>query len=807
MRKLVLLFCLSPALLFGQTASELQSKRITLPNGWSLSPAGESMPLGDLPLNIAIAPNKKYIAVTNNGQSTQSIQLIDTKARQVLDTKEIGKAWLGLVFGDDSKTLYASGGNDNWIVRYDIKAQKLVIKDTIVIGKPWPEKISVAGLALDDRANRLYVVTKENNSLYVVDTKAKSTIKRIELKGEAYACILSPDKKSLYISCWGCDKIIVFNTQQLTITTEIPVGDNPNDMVLTKRGTYLLVANANDNSVSVIDVKSNKVIEVLNTALYPNAPSGSTTNSVALSEDEKTLYIANADNNCLVVFDFSKPGNSQSRGFIPVGWYPTCVRTIGNQILVTNGKGASSLANPNGPSPVKKRQEVAYQKGDTQKPVEVQYIGGLFKGTLSMIPVPDEKSLAVYSQAVYSNTPYNKKSETESEGMVGNPIPMKRGDKSPIKHVFYVIKENRTYDQVLGDMPKGNGDTTLVLFGKKITPNQHGLADQFVLFDNFYVNGEVSADGHNWSLGAYATDYLEKTWVTSYGRRGGSYDAEGNRAIANNKNGYLWDFCKRQGVSYRTYGEFADGGKANIPSLEGHVCKKYTGWDESVMDTIRFHQWRKDFDSLLAIDQVPQLNTLRIINDHTEGLRLGKPTPKAHVADNDYAVGLFVEHLSKSKIWRESAVFIVEDDAQNGPDHVDAHRSTLYVAGGFVKRNFVDHTMYSTASVLRTIEQILGLPPMSQYDAAAETLWRSFSESADITPFKSINAQIDLFERNTAMNEWQRKSEQFDFRKEDSIPDDAFNEVLWYAIKGSATKCPAPRHAAFVKVSEIEEDD
>jgi YVTN family beta-propeller protein len=807
MRKLILLFCLSPALLFAQTASELQSKRITLPNGWSLSPAGASLPLGDLPLNIAVAPNKKFIAVTNNGQSKQSIQLIDTKAHLVLDAKEIGKAWLGLVFSDDSKTLYVSGGNDNWIVRYEIKAQKLLIKDTIIIGKPWPEKISVAGLALDDKASRLYVVTKENNSLYVVDTKTKGTIKRIALNGEAYTCILSPDKKLLYISCWGCDKVIVMNTQQLTITTEIPVGDNPNDMVLTKRGNYLLVANANDNSVSVIDIKKNKVVEVLNAALYPNAPSGSTTNSVALSEDEKILYIANADNNCLVVFDFSKPGNSQSRGFIPVGWYPTCVRTIGNQILVANGKGASSFANPNGPSPVKKKQEVAYQKGDTQKPVEVQYIGGLFKGTLSMIPIPDEKSLAVYSQAVYANTPYNKESETESKGMVGNPIPMKRGEKSPIKYVFYVIKENRTYDQVLGDVPEGNGDSSLVLFGKKVTPNQHALAKQFVLFDNFYVNGEVSADGHNWSLGAYATDYLEKTWVTSYGGRGGSYDAEGNRAIANNKNGYLWDICKRQGVSYRTYGEFADGGKANIPSLIGHVCAKYTGWDESVRDTARYYQWRKDFDSLLAINQVPQLNTLRIINDHTEGLRLGKPTPKAHVADNDYAVGLFVEHLSKSKIWNESAVFIVEDDAQNGPDHVDAHRSTLYVAGGFVKRQFVDHTMYSTASVLRTIEQILGLPPMSQYDAAAETLWRSFTDTPNSSTFKSVAPEIDLSERNTAMNEWQRKSESFDFRKEDSIPDDAFNEVLWYAIKGSATKCPAPRHAAFFKVSEIEEDE
>jgi YVTN family beta-propeller protein len=793
--------------LVAQSLSDIQANKITLPNGWSLSPVGASLPLGDLPLNMVIAPNKKIMAVTNNGQSTQSIQLIDLKKKQLLDTKEIGKSWLGLAFSDDSKTLYASGGNDNWIIRYEIKEQKLSVLDTIVIGKPWPEKISIAGLALDDKASRLYVVTKENNSLYVVNTITKKIIKQLKLKGEAYACLLSSNKDVLYISCWGCDKVLLVDTNQLIITNEITVGDNPNDMVLTRKGVFLLVANANDNSVSVIDLKKNKVIEELNSALYPKAPSGSTANSVSLSEDEKTLYIANADNNSLAVFDFSLPGNSKSKGFIPVGWYPTCVRTIGTEIFVTNGKGFSSFPNPKGPNPARKAQKVTYQKGETEKPEEVQYIGGLFKGTLSIIATPTEKDLVLFSQAVYANSPYSKKSETQTTGAIGNPIPMKLGDPSPIKYVFYIIKENRTYDQVLGDVAEGNGDTTLVLFGKKITPNHHALVKEFVLFDNFYVNGEVSADGHNWTMGAYATDYLEKTWVTSYGGRGGSYDAEGNRGIANNKNGFLWDFCNRAGVSYRTYGEFADRGKANIPSLEGHVCKRYTSWDQSVMDTVRYHQWKHDFDSLLNSNQVPQLNTLRVINDHTEGLRLGRPTPQAHVADNDYAVGLFVEHLSKSKIWKESAVFIVEDDAQNGPDHVDAHRSTLYVAGGFVKRQFVDHTMYSTASVLRTIEQILGLPPMSQYDAGAETLWRSFTDVANTSPFQSIPAQIDLFARNTAMNEWQRKSERFDFRKEDSIPDDAFNEVLWAAIKGDKSKCPAPRHAAFVKVKVEEEED
>jgi YVTN family beta-propeller protein len=808
MKNLLLLLVLTAgSSLRAQTLEQLKANQITLPTGWKLSPVGSSITLGDLPLNISIAPNQKLAAVTNNGQSTQSIQLIDLKTQQVVDTKIIGKAWLGLTFSADSKTLYASGGNDNWVVRYSTQQNKLTILDTIVIGKPWPEKISIAGLALDDAQNRLYVTTKDNNSIYVVDTKTKGILKQIKLAGEGYTCLLSKDKKRLYVSCWGCDRIVLINTQQLTIEGEIKVGDNPNDMVLSKNNQFLFVANANDNSVSVIDLSKKKEIEVLNAALYPNAPSGSTSNSVALSSDGKYLYIANADNNCLAVFDVSNPGNSQSKGFIPVGWYPTVVRTVGSTLLVVNGKGFSSLPNPMGPSPIKKKQKVNYQQGDTKKAEEVQYIGGLFKGTLSFISAPDEKQLASFSQAVYANSPYTKKSETETAGQVGNPIPTKLGQPSPIKYVFYVIKENRTYDQVLSDVPGGNGDTTLLLFGKKNTPNQHALVKDFVLYDNFYVNGEVSADGHNWSLGGYATDYLEKNWVTSYGGRGGTYDAEGTREIANNKNGFIWDFCKRAGVSYRTYGEFADGGKANIPVLEGHFCKKFTSWDESVMDTTRFYQWKHDFDSLLAINQVPRLNTLRFINDHTEGLRLGRPTPQAHVADNDYAVGLFVEYLSKSKIWKETAIFIVEDDAQNGPDHVDAHRSLLFVAGGFVKRNYIDHTMYSTASVLHTIEMILGLPPMSQYDAAAETLWRSFNAEPNLTPFNSVPSEMNLFERNVAMNEWQRKSEKFNFRKEDSVPDDEFNEVLWAAIKGDGKKCPPPRHAAFVKVGAIDTGD
>ncbi len=792
---------------YGQSLEQLEKQRIMLPNGWSLTPVGKSLPLGDLPLNIAVSKTGRYMAVTNNGQSTQNIQLFDAKKEIELDNVKIAKSWYGLKFSADEKRLYASGGNDNLILQYNIVNNKLVITDTFKISTGKKELLSPTGIEVDDAQELLYVVTKENNTLYVLSLLTKEIISQTKLVGEAYTCLLSPDKNTLYISCWGCDKIILFDTKLKAISNTIAVGDNPNEIILNKNGTYLFVANANDNSVSIIDLNTQKLIETLNAALYPNAPSGSGTNGLALSRDEKILYIANADNNCLAVFDVTVAGKSLSKGFIPVGWYPTNVKVIDKKIFVANGKGFSSQANPYGPSPFRKREAVIYQQGDTSKPIGVQYIGGLFKGTMSIIPTPNEKQLSIFSKAVYANTPYTKTKEADADGLVGNPIPKKVDDKSPIKYVFYVIKENRTYDQVLGDVKKGNGDADLCLFGEKITPNQHKLVNEFVLLDNFYVDAEVSADGHNWSMGAYATDYLEKTWPTNYGGRGGKYDAEGNRGIANNKAGFIWDHCKRNNVSYRTYGEFADNGKANIPSLKNNMCNYFEGYNMNVKDTVRFAQWKKDFDSLLAVNAVPQLSTVRFGNDHTEGLRKGRPTPNAYVADNDLAVGMFVEHLAKSKIWNETAIFILEDDAQNGADHVDAHRSTAYLAGGFVKRNFVDHTMYSTSSMLRTIELILGMPPMTQYDAAAMPLWRCFANTASPSTFKTIEATINLDDKNIVENKWQRRSEEFNFADVDAVPDLEMNEIIWVAVKGEHVPFPAPKRAAFVKVNKIEKDE
>jgi YVTN family beta-propeller protein len=804
MKRIFLVIAIASMGMFTQAQD---AKKIILPNGWALSPAGNSLSLGDLPLNMAVSKSKKLMAITNNGQSKQSIQLINLASNTILDNIKIDKSWLGIAFSADEKTLYASGGNDNWILKYSITNNKLILADSIKLGDKWPNKISPAGICINDAKNILYVVTKDDSSLYEINLLSKKILKKTALPAEAYTCVLSNDNAELYISVWGAEKLVVYNTLSQKITSSIPTGTHPNDLILSKNGKTIYVANGEDNSVSVIDIKNKKVLETLNCALYPNAPAGSTTNGVALSTDEKTLYIANADNNCLAVFDVTTLGNSKSKGFIPVGWYPTSVKVVGSKIYVTNGKGFSSFANPLGPDPYNKNAQMAVQKGLLKNTKEVQYIGGLMKGTLSIINTPSEKQLGLYSAAVYDNTPYTKMNEEKSNAEIGSVIPQKVGEPSKIKYVFYIVKENRTYDQVLGDVKEGNGDASLCLFGEKITPNQHALTKEFVLLDNFYVNGEVSADGHNWTFGAYANDYLEKNWVTSYGGRGGNYDAEGTRAIANNKNGFIWDYAKRAGVSYRTYGEFADDYKPNLPVLKDHFCPYFTSWDQTVRDTTRVGQWKRDFDSLLSKNAVPRLNTMRLINDHTEGMKLGRPSPYAHVADNDLAVGMLVDYLSKSSIWNESVVFIVEDDAQNGPDHVDAHRSPAYLAGGFVKRGFVDHTAYTTTSILKTIELILGMPPMSQYDAGAASLWRCFNNVSNPKGFITKPLQFDINEKNTARTAMQRKSETFNFKKEDSINDHDFNEVLWKGLKGESALVPAPKRAAFLKMNPKKDTD
>ena len=785
-----------------------QATRVLLPNGWSLSPAGSSsLPLGDLPLNMQLAPGGRLLAITNNGQSRQSIQLVDVATRQVLDDQAIGKSWYGLAWGPGATRLYASGGNDNVVLAYPVAGSRLGRADTIRLGRPWPHKIGPTGLAVDAAGRRLYVATKEDSSLYVIDLQTKQTVSRLALGHEAYACLLAPDGRTLYVSLWGGDELLAYDVATGKIRARLATQSHPNELIQSGNGRYLFVANANDNSVSVVDARAWRVLETISTSLYPTRLTGSTPNGLALSADEKTLYIANADNNCLAVFDVSRPGHSAARGFIPTGWYPTCVRTTKKEILVANGKGFSSLPNPGGPQPARKRDSSGYQTGTSAADGPVQYIGGLFKGTLSFIAPPTALQLAAYTQQVYANTPFTPELAAQAAGEAGNPVPRRAGEASPIKHIFYIIKENRTYDQVLGDMQEGNGDSTLCLFGERVTPNHHALAREFVLLDNFYVNAEVSADGHNWSTAAYATDYVEKTWPTSYGGRGGTYDYEGTRLVAYPRDGFIWDYCQRAGLSYRSYGEFAEDGKTPLKALRGHICLRSPGFDMDVRDTERERIWAADFDSLLALGQVPQFSTIRLSNDHTSGQQLGKIAPRAAVADNDLALGRLVAHLAASPLWAESVVFVVEDDAQNGPDHVDAHRSPAFLIGPHVRRNFVDHSLYTTAGILRTMELILGLPPMSQYDAAARPLFGCFQAAPTLAPYRARPAEISLEQRNTAFNRSAERSARFNLAREDAAPDLDLNEVVWKSVKGENSQMPAPRRGAFLRLAPVGDDD
>lgn len=792
--------CYLLLMLLGAACCNIRAQKVQLPNGWSLSPAGNSVPLSsDLPLNIALSSDGIHAAITNNGNGVQSIDLVNLKRKKVVFTKVIKNAWLGLAFG--KKYLYASAGNDDIIIRYLLNGERLESRDTIKLGAAWPvNKISPAGLCLNEKKQRLYVVSKENNSLYICNTQTMKKVKRLPLCAEAYTCVLNPKLNELYISAWGGSKVLIFDTNSETISDSVGTGDHPCDMAVSKNGKWLYVANANSNSVSVINLATRHLAETLNTAITPDAPIGSTTNSVALSADNKTLYIANADNNYLAVFDVSVPGSSHSNGFIPVGWYPTCVRTIGDKILVANGKGMSSFPNVISPDAKPSTLNLPYKKSraakDNKKP-KVLYIGSMLKGTLSVIPVPSAVQQLTYTRQVYENTPYTEK-KGKTEGT-------EAGATFPIKYVFYVLKENRTYDQVLGDMAEGNGDSSLCLFGRKVTPNQHALANEFGLLDNFYVDGEVSADGHNWSMAAYATDFTEKTWPTNYRGGGGKYDFDGSRPVANPSRGFIWDYCERAGVSFRNYGEFMDNGEPSYGVLKNkkNYCHNYPGWNLDIQDIAREKVFEHDFDSLLSINKVPHFNTIYLPNDHTSGLAKGAYTPVAHVADNDLALGRLVDHISHSPVWKESIIFVLEDDAQDGPDHVDAHRSIAWVISPYSKRHTVNHTMYSTSGMLRTIELILGLPPMSQYDAAATPMWDCLGSLADTTSFTAIQAQVDINERNTGEK---NTSSKFNFKSPDLVPNRLLNNDIWKSVKGVESVPPEPKRSAFVWVDGTQKE-
>jgi phospholipase C len=482
----------------------------------------------------------------------------------------------------------------------------------------------------------------------------------------------------------------------------------------------------------------------------------------------------------------------------------------GQTLVVANGKGVTSAANPRGPFP---GSPVAHNLQE--------YIGGLLQGTVSLIDLPAAKKRAgqfgAWTKAAYACSPLDAAATPRGTRPEGNPVPAQVGEASPIKNVIYIVRENRTYDQVLGDMPEGNGDARLCLFPEKVTPNAHALAREFVLLDNFFADGEVSADGHEWTMAAQASDFVEKMWPLSYGhnaRQKYDYPSEGHYPVAYPANGYLWNRAAEAGVSYRSYGEFCDSpgrgpalSESSLPILAGHIDPYYKAWDLDYADVKRADRFAAEIRRYETERGMPRLQVLRLGNDHTSGTRAGARSPTAQVADNDLALGRIVAAVTHSKFWAETAIFVLEDDAQNGPDHVDAHRMPALVISPWTKRHAVDSTLYSTTSMLRTIELILGLQPMSQFDAAAMPMWASFSGQADLTPYTERPAQVDLDEPNPKLAWGARESQKMDFTAPDKADDIQLNEIVWRSVRGRQSPMPAPVRAAFFKAHSKDDKD
>lgn len=817
---------------------------VLLPNLWSLRPAGEQIALGDFPVNIAVHPKGRLAAVLHAGYGRHEILVVDLRSRKVVSRTPINETFYGLQFSGDGRQIVCSGAGSEVVHCFDFADGKLTHHRELRIHDPKLHGV-VSGIALD-KGGRIFAASLWASRVSVLDLADPSHVTDILLAAGAgsilptpltpssdpdtaaaekraqealyqtspqdtfpYACCLDGQQQRLYVSLWAQSAVAVVDLRSSQVAARWPVEDHPCEMALTRSGARLFVANANRNTVSVIDTSSGKALETIWAALYPDLPPGTTPNSLALSPDEKMLFVANANVNAVAVFDISRPGASRSLGFIPVGWYPTSVRVTpdGRHLLVANGKGIVPMANPGGPKPGK--------TGGTES--TSQYIGGLLKGTLAVIELPRgaefEKQMAAWTAQVYRCSPLRADATPTGTRPANSPIPAKPGDQSPIRYCIYIIKENRTYDQIFGDMREGNGDPKLCLFPERVTPNLHKLARQFVLLDNFYVDAEVSADGHEWSMGAYATDFVEKNWPLSYGHNTGKYPypSEGGLAIAAPAGGYLWDRAKASGVTYRSYGEFATDprepdrpARAKTKNLQGHIDEWYHTFDMGYSDLKRADRFISELHRFEVAGEMPRLQIVRLPNDHTHGATLGRPTPTAYVAENDLAVGRVVDAIRRSSFWKETAIFVVEDDAQNGSDHVDAHRTEALVISPYTQRHGVDSTMYSTSSMLRTMELILGLMPMSQFDAAATPMFNAFVPQPDNSAYDAVPANVSLAATNTAIA-WGGHLK-MNFSKEDDVDDLKLNEVIWKSVRGADSPMPAPVRAAFVRVREQDGD-
>ncbi|MCZ8516656.1 bifunctional YncE family protein/alkaline phosphatase family protein [Paenibacillus filicis] len=745
-------------------------------HGWSLTPAGTQVNLGNKPFGAAISPDHKYLIVSNDG-SPKSLQVVDVLQQKVVfEVKPPEGLFLGVVFSPDGKTVYASGVKDK-ITVFQFDNGILTEKAPIVMQgaqslNPFLNmtSFSPAGISISSDGKFLYTANNMNNSVSMIDLSTGQVKATTNVGNHPYTAFLTHNGGMLYVTNWGESSVSVLNPNDLSVVHTIAVGLHPNAIAENPVNGMIYVANSDSDEISIIDPAKQQEIQKISLAPFKGAQVGSIPNALTISQDGKTMYVSNAGNNDIAVVDLDSGKGPEVKGLIPTAWYPSGVfiNEETKQLMVINTKGLGS-----GPN------------------TQHQYIGSLIKGSLSFINIPDDKQLKQYTKQVEdNNTVYKVEGDGWLKGFTGednNPIPQFEGQKSPIKHVIYVIRENRTYDQVLGDLGKGNGDPSLTEFGRSITPNIHKLAEQYVTLDNFYVDAEASPDGHDWTVSGIANDFKEK----SYRQSDHLYDYEGKDSAEYSQSGHIWNNFMNHGLTFRNYGEMTRNDATtnqwvpNDKSVGSNNDVNYPGWTLAYTDLQRFDEWNNEFQQFVKNGNLPALETVQMPGDHTNGTKPGTYTPQAFVAQNDLAIGKMVDAVSHSPYWKDTAIFVIEDDAQAGADHVDAHRTEALVISPYTQTGKVDSTFYSTSSMLRTMELFFGLKPMTQFDASAIPMLNSFTNHPNFAPYKIEQPQYPIDLKNGQNAPMAQVSMNLDFSKPDAADPDTLNRVLWAATKGN----------------------
>jgi YVTN family beta-propeller protein len=779
-----------------------------LNSGWRVAPAGKQVALDTFPMATALSPDGKYLLVLNGGYRPPSVSVVETASARVVNSVPVPDGWLGLTFAPKSNLVYVGGGSKASVFEFRLANGTLEATRTfeVVPQNKRTARDFIGDVTFSPDGRLLYAADLYRDQVVVINPQSGMVIDHIRTGRRPYRILFHPDGKSFFVSHWADGTMGHYNVADGSVLATVRIGAHPTDIVWRNGGpadaaegeatwtARLFVAAANTNNVYSVTVSPAKALEVresINVSMTPRQPLGMTPSALALSADGKRLFVVCSDANAAAVVDVSGEF-SRVEGFLPTGWYPTAVRALaGGSVVVVNGRGVRSYPNPNGPSPAARPEPLH------QGVAAVEYVARIQTGTASWIDPFTDEQLAAWSREVLGNSPYRDARLDDA-----NPLP-------PIQHVIYIVKENRTYDQVLGDMKEGNGDPSLVLFGERVTPNHHKLAREFVLLDNFYVNSDVSADGHNWSTAAIAPDYVQKMWPNSYAGRRKLYDYEEGDPAALPPAGYLWTNAAAAGVSIRNFGYMVNDtptpaatGARQITGVHDPVLAKvtnpfYRGFDLAYPDVERAKIFLGELADYEKQGEMPRLIVMRLGNDHTYGAQAGRTAPLSSAADNDYALGTIVEAVSKSRFWTTTAIFVLEDDAQNGPDHVDSHRSPAFVISSYVKRRQVDGTMYNTTSMLRTMEFLLGLRPMTHFDAGARPMTSVFQKTPDPAPYTAEKPRIPLDDRNPVAGTAAAEGAAMRFDEADLNDDNQFNDALWRAIRKDAP--PPPVRSFFGK--------